>query len=54
MTNESNTISNAIKELAKSFKEDGSTKEEMAVDLFEMGATFETVVKVSLQMDYLK
>ena len=38
--------------LAKSYKEDGFTLEEMAEDLFKKGAVFETVVKVSLQMDY--
>ena len=38
--------------LAKSYKEEGFTKEEMAEDLFKNGAVFETVVKVGLQMDY--
>ena len=49
MTNESN-----IKKLARSYREDGFTKEAMAEDLFKMGLDFATVVKVSLSMEYYK
>ena len=43
----------AIVKLARLCKENGFTKEEMAHDLFDSGLTFEQVVKVSNQMDYM-
>jgi hypothetical protein len=49
MTNESN-----IEKLARLYTEEGFTKEQMAEEMFGNGCSFSLVVKVSLQMDYLK
>ena len=45
MTSESN-----IAKLARLYMEEGFTKEEMAKEMFDMGASYETVVKVSMKM----
>jgi hypothetical protein len=50
MTSESN-----IEKLARLYTEEGFTKEQMAEDMFkDDNCSFSLVVKVSLQMDYLK
>ena len=45
MTSESN-----IAKLARLYMQEGFTKEEMANEMFSNGASFETVVKVSMKM----
>jgi hypothetical protein len=45
MTNESN-----IEKLARLYAEEGFTKEQMAEEMFNNGATFAEVVKVGLLM----
>ena len=50
MTSESN-----IEKLARIYNEEGFTKEQMAEDMLKDDrCSFSLVVKVSLQMDYLK
>ncbi len=49
MTNETN-----VQKLARLYKEEGFTKEQVATELFADGLDYVTVVKVSLAMDYYK
>jgi hypothetical protein len=44
---------NVVK-LAKLYNEANFTKEQMATEMLNIGNTYETVIKVSLQMDYCK
>ena len=39
-----------IAKLARLYMEEGFTKEEMAKEMFDGGASYETVVKVSMKM----
>jgi len=55
MTLQANIVkTDRAQKLAKLYNAEGFTKEQMATELFESGASYEFVVRVSTQMDYCK